>query len=136
MWLGVHQCKISWKLHLSWKAQYLKYWLTGTTLQQAKQGLFSLIPEVTVHINFSLNLARFFRTPIFYCIDNHMQNRCSKKSSKIHGKTPLLESLFYKASGLRPAILLKRHFNRCFPVNLETFLTRPFLQNTFERLLR
>ena len=117
MWLGVHQCKISWKLHLSGKAQYLKYWLTVTSakhqknLQPAKQGLFSLIPEAAVHINFAVNLARIFRTSILYYIDNHIQNRCSKKSRKIHGRTPLLESLFHKAAGLRPAILLKRHFS-------------------------
>ena len=114
LWLDVHQCKISGKLHLRGKAQYLKYWLTVTILQPAKQALFSRIPEATVHINFSVNLARFFRTPIFYYIDNRIQNRCSKKFSKIHGKTPLLESLFNKVSGLRPAILLKRHFSTVF----------------------
>ena len=27
-WLGAHQCKISWRLHLSGKTQYLRYWLT------------------------------------------------------------------------------------------------------------
>ena len=43
----------------------------------------------------------------FFHIDNHIQNRCSKKSSKIHGKTPLLESLFNNTAGLRPAILIK-----------------------------
>ena len=40
-----------------------------------------------------------------------MQNRCSKKSRKIHGKTPLLQSIFSKAAGLRHAILLKKHFS-------------------------
>ena len=53
-------------------------------------------------MNFAANLARFFRTPIFYYIDNHIQNRC---------KTTLLESLFNKAADLRPAILLKRQFS-------------------------
>ena len=80
-------------------------------MQPAKQGLFSLIPEAAVHINFDVNLARFFRIPIFGYIDNPIQNRFSKKSCKIHGKTPLLESLFIKAAGLMPAIFLKRHFN-------------------------
>ena len=84
---------------------------TSKNLQPAKQGLFSLIPEAAVHINFAVNLARFFRTPTLYYLDNHVQNRCSKKSPKIHGKTPLLESLFNKAAGLRPAILLKRRFS-------------------------
>ena len=27
-WLGVHQCKIIWRLHLSGRTEYLKYWLT------------------------------------------------------------------------------------------------------------
>ena len=76
-------------------------------LQKDKQGLFSLIPEATVHINLAVILARSFRTPILYYIDNHIQNRCSKKSRKI----PLLESLFNKAAGLRPAIILRIHFN-------------------------
>ena len=44
-------------------------------------------------------------------IDNHIQNRCSKKSRKLHEKTTLMESLLNTAAGLRPAILLKRHFN-------------------------
>ena len=78
---------------------------TSKNLQPAKQGLFSLIPEAAIHINFAVNLARFFRTPILDYIDNHIQNKCSKKSRKIHGK-PLLESLFNKAAGLGPAILL------------------------------
>ena len=73
-------------------------------MQPAKQGLFSLIPEAAVHINFAVNLARFFRTPRLYYIDDHIQNRRSKKSRKIHGKTPFLESLFNKAAGLRPVI--------------------------------
>ena len=41
-------------------------------LQPAKQGLFSLIPEAAVHINFAVNLARFFRTPILYYVDNNI----------------------------------------------------------------
>ena len=62
-------------------------------------------------MNFVVNLARFFRTPILYYIDNHLRIRCPKKSSKIHVKTPLLESLCNKTVGLRPAILLKRHLS-------------------------
>ena len=79
LWLGIHQCKISWKLHLSGKAQDLKYWLTVRSakhqknLQPAKQGLFLLIPDAAVYINFAVNLARFSRTPILYYMDNHIQ---------------------------------------------------------------
>ena len=84
---------------------------TSKNLQPAKQSLFSLIPEAAIHINFAMNVARFFRTPTLNYIDNHIQNRCSKKSRKIHGKTSLLESLFNKAAGLRHAMLLKRRFS-------------------------
>ena len=78
----------------------------------AKQSLFSLIPEAAVHMNFAVNFARFFRTPILYNIDNHMQSRCSKKSCKTHGKMLVLKSLFNKTVDLRLAILLNWHFSR------------------------
>ena len=83
-------------------------------LQPAKQGIFSLIPEAAVHMNFAVNFARFFRTPILYNIDNHTQRKCSKKSRKLHGKTPVLRSLFNKTAGLRLATLLKRRFSQMF----------------------
>ena len=102
---------------------YSQFCKAAKNLWPAKQGLFSGIPEAAVDVNFAVNLARFFRTPISYYIDNHIQNRCSKKSRKTHGKTPLLEILFNKAAGLRPAILLKKTFqHRFFPVNFEKFL--------------
>ena len=41
-----------------------------------------------------------------------------------------------QALGLRPvALLKKRLWHRCFPVNFATFLRTPFLQNTSGRLL-
>ena len=53
------------------------------------------------------------------------------KNSKIHLKTPVLESLFNRVSGLRPAALLKKRLqHRCFLVNFVKFLRTPFLQNT------
>ena len=72
-------------------------------LQPAKKGLFSLTSEAAVHINFAVNLARSFRTPILHCIDNHIQNRCSKKYRKIHGKQLCWNHLLIKlqASGLQ-----------------------------------
>ena len=97
LWLGVHQYKISQIL------TYSQFCKTSKKMQPAKQDLLSLIPEAAVHINFAVNLARFFRTPLLYYIDNHIQNRCSKKSRKVHGKTPLMESLLIKlqVSGLQ-----------------------------------
>ena len=59
---------------------------TSKNLQPAKQGLFSLIPEAAVHINFAVNLARFFRTPILYYIDNHIQIGVPKDLAKFMGK--------------------------------------------------
>ena len=115
---------------------YSQFCKAAKNLWPAKQGLFSGIPEAAVDVNFAVNLARFFRTPISYYIDNHIQNRCSKNSRKFHGKMPLPASLFNKAAGLRPSILLKRHFStgvflwiiKKFQEHL--FYRTPFLQNT------
>ena len=54
-----------------------------------------------------------------------------KKFRKIHQKTPVLDSLFKRFSGLRPGTLLKKRLqHRCFQVNFVTFLRTPFSQNT------
>ena len=59
------------------------------------------------------------------------KKRCSKKFRKIHRKTPVPGSLFY-----RPATLLKmRLWHRCFPMNFAKFLGTPFSLNTSGRLL-
>ena len=58
--------------------------------------------------------------------DLFYQNRCSWKFCKIHGKTPVPESFFNKATGL---------WHRYFSVNFAKFLSTPFLQNTSGRLL-
>ena len=113
-WLGFHQCKISWKLHLSGKTQYLIYYDLQSVLQNINkfaEGLFSLILEAAVNMNFAVNFVSFLEH--LFCITciNHTHNRCSKRSCKIHWNTPVLESLFNKAAGLRPATLLKRHFS-------------------------
>ena len=61
---------------------------------------------------------------------------CSWKFHKIHRKTPVPETFFNKAAGLRPATLLKKRLlHRCFPVNFVRFLRTPFLKNTSWRLL-
>ena len=54
-------------------------------------------------MNFVVNFARFLEHLFCITYEKHIQNRCSKKSRKIHGKTPMLESLFNKVAGLRPA---------------------------------
>ena len=53
------------------------------------------------------------------------KKRCSQKFRKIHVKTPVPESLFYK----------KRFWQRWFRVNFAKFLRTPLLQNTSWRLL-
>ena len=105
-------------------------------LQPVKQDLLSLLPESAVHINFAVNLARFFKTPILYYIDNHIQNRSSKKSRKIHGKTPVLESLLIKLRSQACNFIKKTLQHWCFPANFEKFLRTPFLKNTFGRRVK
>ena len=61
---------------------------------------------------------------------NVLQNNCFQKFRKFHWKTPVLESLFSKFAGLRPAKLLKKLKYRCFPVKFVKFLRTPFLQST------
>ena len=53
---------------------YSQFCKAAKTLRPAKQVLVSVIPEAAVQINFAVNLARFFRTPISYYIDNHIKN--------------------------------------------------------------
>ena len=58
------------------------------------------------------------------------------KFSKIHWKTPVLESLFNKVADIRPATVLKKRLqHKCFPVNFAKFLRTNFSQNTSGRLL-
>ena len=87
-------------------------------------------------MNFAVNFVRFLRTLILYNKDNHIQNRCSKISRKIHGKTPVLESLFDRAAGLRPVTLLKRHFSTCvFLWILKDFQERSFYRTPLDNCL-
>ena len=102
----------------------IQFCKTSEKFQPAKQGLFSLIPEAAVHMNFAVNLARSFRTPILYYIDNHIQNRCFAKST---GKQ-LCWNLFLiklQSSGLQ---LLKRHlitgvFSEFWKISENIFVT-------------
>ena len=60
-----------------------------------------------------------------------LQNRCSQKFRKFHRKTPVLESLFNKAAGLKACNFIKKRLeHRCFPVKFAKFLRTTFLQNT------
>ena len=51
-------------------------------------------------------------------------------------KTPMLESYFNKAAGLKVSNFIKKRLqHRCFPMNIAKFLATPILKNTCERLL-
>ena len=114
--MGVHQCKNTWKLHVTGNAQYLKHWLKFNSAKHQKNC--SRLNKVYSHLYqqqpFTWILPwvlRDFLEQFFLYYINNQQNSCSKKSRKFHGKTPLLESLFNKATCLRPVILLKSHFS-------------------------
>ena len=68
-WLGVHQWKIGWKLHLSGKAPYLKYWLTVNSAKHQK--FCSRLNKVFCH----LNLARLLRATILYTAISKISRR-------------------------------------------------------------
>ena len=58
------------------------------------------------------------------------------KFHKIHGKTPVLESLLQQSYRLRPATFLRRRlWHRCFSVNFAKFLATPFFMEYFQWLL-
>ena len=97
---SVENC-ISVEILSSLNTAYSPFCKTSINLQPAKQGLFSLIPEAAVHMNFDVNVAELFRIPFCIPYDDQIQNRCSRKSRKILEKTTMLESLFSKAAGLR-----------------------------------
>ena len=74
----------------------------------------------SILINTSSNRSHEFYREFYehlFCItyNNHMQNRCSKKSHKTHGIAPVLESLFSDFIKKTP-----------FPENSGKFLRTPF----------
>ena len=71
------------------------------------------------------------QTPEVFC-----NKRCSYyKFRKIHRKTPVSESFFYKVAGWPVTLIKKRLWHRCFPMTFAKFLRTPISQNTSERLL-
>ena len=55
------------------------------------------------------------------------QNRCSEGYPNIHRKTPVLESLFDKAAGLKAFNFIKKRVqHRRFPVNIAKSLKTAF----------
>ena len=57
-------------------------------------------------MTFALNFVGIFSIPSLHNVRESNTNRSSKKSRKIHEKTPVLEPPFNKATGLR-----RPHFN-------------------------
>ena len=59
-----------------------------------------------------------------------------KNFAKFTGKHQSQNLFFNKVTGVMPkALLKKRLWHRCFPVNFSKFLRAPFLHNTSGRLL-
>ena len=76
---------------------YSQFCKTSKNLQPAKQGLFSLIPKTAVHIDFAVNLARFFRTSIQKQQSRGaLKRRCSENMQQIYRRTPMLKCDFNK----------------------------------------
>ena len=59
-----------------------------------------------------------------------VKKKCSENFRKFYRKTPVLESLFNKFAGVRPATLLKRLQHRCFSVKFVKFLRTPFCRTS------
>ena len=63
-------------------------------------------------------------------------NNVFLKYRKFHRKTPMLESLLNKVSGLQICSFIKKRLQgRCFPVKFANFLRTPILKNICEQLL-
>ena len=61
-----------------------------------------------------------------------LQNRGFLKIRKFYRNTPVLESLFNKAAGLKTCNFLKKRLqHRCFSVKFAEYLRRPNIQNIF-----
>ena len=77
-----------------------------------------------------------FSSGIYWKYELNVRNshrRCSVKKVLFHRKTPLLKSLFNRAS--RTATFKKCLQHRCFPVEFAKFLRTPILKNICEWLL-
>ena len=109
-WLGAHQCKISWNLHIN---------TSNTDLQTMMEDIDKFAARQTRPI-----LTNTWSSRSLYKIGvlkNH--KRCSE---------PVHWSLFSN----RPATLWKKRLRySSFPVNFATCLRTPFLQDTSGRLL-
>ena len=96
LWLGVNQCKISWKLRLN---------ISNKNLQTMMENIDKFAARQTRPI---LTNTRSSRLHVLYKIG------VLKNLAKIHGQTPVLEFLFNKGAALRPSTLLKRHSSAGF----------------------
>ena len=113
---------------------YSQFCKSPITLQPDKQGLFSLIPKAAVHMNFAVNFARFFRTPILHNIIIY-KVVVLKNLAKFKRKY-LCWILFLLKCRPQTCNFIKRTLqHRCFPVNFEKFPGTPLrdcLSNTVQ----
>ena len=72
----------------------------------------------------------FVLPPEVFC-----KERFYLKFGKVHTKTPALESLFNKVTGLKTCIFTKRrHQRKCFLAKFSKILRAPVLKNICERV--
>ena len=84
----------------------------------------------SVFIVFIFAFGRFFQEYSEAATRDILWEKVFLEISQIHRKTPVPEPLFNKVAGLRPAALLKKRlWPSCFPVNFAKFL-RTFIYST------
>ena len=133
-----------WKGSIPQILAYSQFFKTSKNLQPTKQGLFSLILEAAIQINFAVSLARFFRIPILYIIIYVMQYRQKQPSrgvlkkgvlkicSKFTGEHPCWSVISNKLQSNFFEIALRHGFSA---VNLLHIFRIPFFKNTSGWLL-
>ena len=92
------------------------YYINCLFVLLIKKHWFATLLKTGFHHCFYMNFAKFQskQSPA-------SEKRCSQKFYKIHKKTPVAESLFYKT------LLKMRLWHRCFPLNFVKFRRTPFL---------
>ena len=130
------RCEICSKLTI--KTPVRRYW--------RRSGVFVVKFKPISHlvlVFLLLTLNRYMPTGMTTFVDFKKQppevlckESCSLELRKFHRKTPVLESLFNRITGLKGCKFIKKRLqHRCFPVKFKTFLRAPILKNICKRLL-
>ena len=71
-----------------------------------------------------------------HAVEVFKEKNCSEKFRSIHRKTPVLESLFSKVTGLKTCNFIKNRLQQsCFTLNIEKNFKNTYVKNICERLL-